>query len=149
MFQWDCLAGRPLHLANVRCSYRGPSDFHRLYLNLPSSWLLSLSASGAFKHSQVFSDNKIRHFQALSGNKIWHWQPISIRSPSGTLALKTKDFSKQSVVLVKHENGFTKTIPLDRKLWKSKEKSVLVKPFSCSTKTTIFTKILGFKGRGS
>ena len=34
-----------------------------------------------------------------------------IRSHLGTLALKTGDFSKKSVVLVKRKNGFTKTVP--------------------------------------
>ena len=33
-----------------------------------------------------------------------------VRSHLGTLALKTEDCSKKSVVLVKRKNGFTKTI---------------------------------------
>ena len=71
----------------------------------------------------------------------------SVRSHSGTPALKTEDFSKKkSVVLVKRKNGFTKTVP-----WTgNKDRSVLVNPFSRFTKTTdFFTKILGLKGRGS
>ena len=65
------------------------------------------------------------------------------------LPLKPGILVKKSVVLVKRKNGFTKTI-----LWTENpgkiEKSILVNPFSRFTKTTdFFTKILGFKGRGS
>ena len=40
------------------------------------------------------------------------------RSHSGTVALKTRDFSKKSVVLVKRKNGFAKTIPGQKALEK-------------------------------
>ena len=39
-----------------------------------------------------------------------HYCPIIFGSHLGTLALKTENFSKKSVVLVKRENGFTKTL---------------------------------------
>ena len=75
---------------------------------------------------------------------------VNFRSHSGTLALKTDDFSKTSVVLVRRKNGFTKTISLTENPGKTKEKSALVNPYSRFTKTTdVFTKSLGLKDRGS
>ena len=44
--------------------------------------------------------------ESKSGNPLG----ASIKSHSGTLALKAENFSKKSVVLVKCENGFTKTL---------------------------------------
>ena len=67
-----------------------------------------------------------------------------------TPALKTKNFSKNSVVSVKRENGFTKTLlSLFFQGFLSRGR-VLVNPFLRFTKTTdFFTKIPGFKGKGS
>ena len=45
----------------------------------------------------------------------------SIRSHSGTLALKTENFSKNSVILVKRKDGFAKTIPWTENLAKQGE----------------------------
>ena len=57
---------------------------------------------------------------------------------------------KKSVVLVKRENGFTKTIPWTENPGKIRRRAFLVNPFSRFTKMTDhFTKILGLKGKGS
>ena len=53
------------------------------------------------------------------------------------LPLKPRILVKKLVVLVKRENGFNKTIPCTENPGK-KEKSVLVNPISCFTKTTDF-----------
>ena len=53
--------------------------------------------------------------------------PVPLRSHLGTLALKTQDFSKKSVVLVKRKNGFTKTIP-----WTENPGRIRRRPFSKS-----------------
>ena len=73
------------------------------------------------------------------------------RSHSGTLALKTGNFSKRNaVVLVKRKTDLLKPSSGQKTLEKNKEKSVLVNPFLRFTKTTdSFTKILGLQGRGS
>ena len=74
-----------------------------------------------------------------------------IGSHLGTLALKTKNFSKKKpVVLVKRKNGFTKTLFSLFFPGFSVQGMVLVNPFLRFTKTTgFFTKILGLKGKGS
>ena len=56
---------------------------------------------------------------------------------------------KKSVLLVKRRKALLKPSPGQSAVEK-KEKSILVNPFSRFTETTdFFTRILGFKGRGS
>ena len=60
-------------------------------------------------------------------------KPEVIEEP---LPLKRRILVEKSVVWVKRENGFTKTIPWTENPGKSKENSVLVKAFLHFTKTT-------------
>ena len=63
-----------------------------------------------------------------------------------TPALKTGDFSKKSVVLVKRKNGFTKTLHSLFSSVSCPEDGFLVSPFLRFTKTTdFFTKIPGLR----
>ena len=55
-------------------------------------------------------------FAILSKEVPWSF----VRSHLGTLALKTEDFSKKSVVLVKRKNGFTKTTAWTENLGKTR-----------------------------
>ena len=108
-------------------------------------------ARGLYRHTGSMSRSVI--VSAMHRGAIWEIPERalgSVRSHLGTPALKTVNFNKKSVVLVKSKNGFTKTIPWTENPGKNKEKNVLVNPFLRFTKTTdFFTKILGLKGRGS
>ena len=67
-----------------------------------------------------------------------------------TFPLKPGILVKDRSFLVKRKNGFTRNHPLDRKPWKSKEKSMFSKStFTFYQNDRFFTKILGFKGKGS